>query len=907
MRSGLISRDRVIEYVTEGVRAFSPGDIAAGRYKITRFIAEGGMGEVYEADDRELGGLIALKTIRPALARKPRLMAAFKREIHLAHQVTHPNVCRVFDLFWHVNEDGAAVAFLTMELLAGETLAEYLQVNGPFSPKRAIPLVRQIVAGLASAHELGITHRDLKPRNIMLLSVGSSEERAVITDFGLAISPALHPEATDRSGTPAYMAPEQSAGGSVGPRADVFALGLIISEILTGARPHLDRNSKDKSLEQVQKWLSARRELNSTLRPVIRKCLQFLPEDRFADAGEVGKIIEAAASRTRLQELIAGAAVLLATLVVAFVFLRDQRDAIVDSARLTPESVMSAAPSLSRDRDMIAYTSNRADPQNLDIWVQSIRAQAAKRLTTDPAADTDPSISSDGRLVAFRSERNAGGIYVVGTEGSPERLLVAAGRNPAFSPDGKSIAYWVGAQDLRIPARSYSYSLETGVQRQLAPSFADVRYPSWSTESDLLVFYGRAAQADDPDWWIIPPPERAPIASGALRLLNAESIEPDVPPKCTISHNRLVFAGKQDRIYKLWYFSLSPSTLHVRGRPRLLALSDTDEMAPAITSAGVIAREHVSGVLHVWAIPYDRMTPGRREERLTDGLEPEICPAISADERSLFFTREGGGQWQLLVENVESRQESLLYSSHEVMLWPTPDTERKRVAFESQNQYGPSVVLLEGGRTRTLCAGCSHPSEWLFDRSHLLLTDAGGSPAVLNVDNATWETVLPRPSDTVIADTVWNATSEFMLFAAASGGSKQVFAAHVPKKTKRAETQWIALTTPKEGGDRPRWSPDGTRFFYLSNQDGFYCIWTRTFDASRRAVGPAEALKHYHDRAFGPAVATPFKLSLSVGSHSVYLNVGDVSSTIWVGRIHWNPFVHPVYQSFDRLSAIFWH
>ena len=199
----------------------SPGNLLAERFHIIRFLASGGMGEVYEAEDVELGERVALKTIRPDLLGDGHSLERFKREVHLARSVTHPNVCRIFDLFRHPvsrsieSTASSGFVFVSMELLAGETLAEYLKRVTRMPTADALPIAVQAASGLAAAHEAGILHRDLKPGNIILVP-GTKRVRAVITDFGLALRSSSDSsrsgaitETGKSLGTPAYMSPEQ--------------------------------------------------------------------------------------------------------------------------------------------------------------------------------------------------------------------------------------------------------------------------------------------------------------------------------------------------------------------------------------------------------------------------------------------------------------------------------------------------------------------------------------------------------------------------------------------------------------------------------------------------------------------------------------------------------------------------
>src|SRR5258708_28455117 len=185
----MIPDERVLRDDGGGPPVFEAGQIVSERYRILRFINRGGMGEVYAADDLELHERVALKTLLPEIAGDARCISNFKREIQLSRKVTHPNVCKVFDLVLHTGNDPGSriVYFLTMELLSGETLEARLRRDGPMSLEEALPILVQVATALDAAHQAGIIHRDLKPSNIMLLG-GSERRQAVVTDFGLALS-----------------------------------------------------------------------------------------------------------------------------------------------------------------------------------------------------------------------------------------------------------------------------------------------------------------------------------------------------------------------------------------------------------------------------------------------------------------------------------------------------------------------------------------------------------------------------------------------------------------------------------------------------------------------------------------------------------------------------------------------
>jgi Protein kinase domain len=208
---------------------FAPGTVLAERYRIVALQGRGGMGEVYRAEDLKLGNVVALKFLPASLQNDAAALAGFHAEVRNARQVSHPNVCRVYDIG---EVDGQH--FLTMEYIDGEDLASLLRRIGRLPADKALETAHQICAGLAAAHDCGLLHRDLKPANIMLDGRG----RVRITDFGLALS---HDDATGRSetaGTPAYMAPEQIGKGEASVRSDIYSLGLVFYELFTGRLPY---------------------------------------------------------------------------------------------------------------------------------------------------------------------------------------------------------------------------------------------------------------------------------------------------------------------------------------------------------------------------------------------------------------------------------------------------------------------------------------------------------------------------------------------------------------------------------------------------------------------------------------------------------------------------------------------
>jgi len=261
---------------------FTPGQIIAERYRVVALAGRGGMGEVYRAEDLKLSQIVAIKFLPASLSTDAGALARFHSEVRIARQVSHPNVCRVFDI-----GDADGVPFLTMEYVDGEDLASLIRRIGRLSTDKAIEIARQVCAGLSAAHERGVVHRDLKPANLMPDGAGKIR----ITDFGLA-SIAASIEAGDvRAGTPAYMAPEQLEGKEVTVKSDLYSLGLVLYEILTGKRAFnastLPELIKQRESSAPANPSSLVRDLDPLVECVILRCLEKDPAQRPASALQV--------------------------------------------------------------------------------------------------------------------------------------------------------------------------------------------------------------------------------------------------------------------------------------------------------------------------------------------------------------------------------------------------------------------------------------------------------------------------------------------------------------------------------------------------------------------------------------------------------------------------------------------
>jgi serine/threonine protein kinase/tetratricopeptide (TPR) repeat protein len=422
-----------------------PGEILAGRFNILRFIAAGGMGEVYAAEDVELREHVAIKIISPEIVQAPSALARFKREVQLARRVTHPNVCRLYDLFRHQRSDRSdnesQLIFVSMELLEGETLSARLHRQQCMTIEEALPIVTQMAAGLTAAHQANIVHRDFKPSNVMLIRSGlAGGTRAVITDFGLAVretssdsqSTLISQQAL--AGTPAYMAPEVIKGEAATAACDIYALGLVIYEMITGHPAFWAETPMACAIKRLSERPVSPRQLVPELpisweRAIVR-CLEREPAARFPTASDVARAIagELPTMRNqRVNRLKVAALIILITVILAGVIVGrwyrtssikrslNETDTIVlaDFANSTGDVVfdntlkqgLSVALSQSPFLNILPY-------QRMSDTLQLMGRPREQRLTEEVAREI--CVRTNSKVMVAGSIASLGSEYVVG-------------------------------------------------------------------------------------------------------------------------------------------------------------------------------------------------------------------------------------------------------------------------------------------------------------------------------------------------------------------------------------------------------------------------------------------------------------------------------------------------------------
>ncbi|MEO8502507.1 MAG: protein kinase [Acidobacteriota bacterium] len=583
-----------------------------GPYQITAKLGEGGMGEVYRATDSKLKREVAIKVLPAAFVEDQERLARFEREAQLLAQLHHPNIASIFGLE-EGDRTGAGVQALVMELVEGEDLSQRL-ARGPVPLEEVIAIARQIAEALEAAHEQGIVHRDLKPQNIKVRADGTAK----VLDFGLAkatdsvlsasSSPPAHSPTLMNSptlasmrgtqagmilGTAAYMAPEQARGSVVDKRADIWAFGVVLYEMLTGERLFSEDSVVDTLSAVMRKEIDLGRLPAGTppaLVELVRRCLERDPKRRLRDAGDARIVLEElrdgramngaseapAARMLTPTRLVGGGVLLLAALAAAFWGGRAAPRATMGGAsgvdtgfhrftHLTYQSGLESSPSVSPDGQFVAYAA--IDGGDRDIFLLRVGGERAINLTEDSTTDEDhPAFSPDGKYIAFRSEREGGGLFVMGATGESVRRLTDFGDNPSWSPDGREIVFATeGQSDPHAREKtSELWVMEAagGKPRQIFAG--DAVEPSWSPGGHRIAYWS-VHSGGIRDVWTI-----AADGSDPVRVTDSPSVDWD--PVWAHDGAHLYFASDRGGVTNPWRVAIDETTGRPRGEPEPITL-----------------------------------------------------------------------------------------------------------------------------------------------------------------------------------------------------------------------------------------------------------------------------------------------------------------------------------------------
>ncbi len=750
----------------------STGSSFGGRYQIIEELGKGGMGRVYKVFDRKIKEKIALKLIKPEIAKDRKTIERFSNELKFARKIRHKNICQMFDL-----SEEQGTHFITMEFVEGQDLKKLIRQMGHLAVGAAINIAKQVCEGLAEAHASGVVHRDLKPSNIMI----DNEGAARIMDFGIArsIEGKGITDAGVMIGTPEYMSPEQAEAAQVDHRSDIYSLGIILYEMATGKLPFEGDTPLSVAMKHKSEKLQAPRLLNpqipDDLNNLILKCLEKSKADRYQAAEEVigdldgiektiplpqraiPKKIPATSKEITVKfnlrrGLIAALALAILAVAAGYLLLRSNRKETVlvpgTQKQITYEPGLEIDPDISPDGKMIAFTTGPIGRTH--IAVRHTSGGRPIEITKNvPGPLRWPRWAPDGSQIAFFSRE---GIFLVPALGGVPRPIISSSPegsaySPAWSPDGKRIAY---VQNGAI----HIHQVDTGRSEKIA----DVKEASclcWSPDGSKIAY-----------------------ASGNLSFLFGQF---DLP------ESAFQYIGNK-----------APSSLHVlfisRRKPVEVISDGYLNMSPVWTPDGknLLFISNRGGTRDIYRIRLKTAgEPSGPPVRLTTGL----------DAHSISISPAGG---------------ELAYSvfNYEANIWTIEIPEKQPVSASSGMPITMGNQIIESVQI-------SHDGIWLAYDS-----DVSGNSDLYKISVAGGEPIqlTSHPSEDFVP--AWAHDDEMIIFHSFRNGNRDVFC----MDKDGGNVQQLTDDPSHEFG--PNFSPDDSKIAFMSDRTGSYEVYVVSKDAS---------------------------------------------------------------------------
>ncbi|HKM80925.1 MAG TPA: protein kinase [Candidatus Acidoferrum sp.] len=661
----------------------SPGT-RIGPYEILAPLGAGGMGEVYRARDSRLDRDVALKVLPVDFCSDPERRSRFEREARAAGQLNHPNILAVYDA-------GAIDSrpYIVAELLHGETLRERLS-SGALPPRKSVELAALIARGLGAAHDKGVVHRDIKPENIFLCADGQLK----ILDFGLArLSPrdASSPGSDSTLtlayqtasglllGTAAYMSPEQARGQSADARSDIFSLGTVLYEMLSGQRPFSGATVADllsAILKEDPPPLPLSAKFAPALERVVRRCLEKNPAERFQSARDLAFQLDSMIStldssssshlpapadlpkspsaRRFLPWLLAAALFVAATSLVWWYrgrVLSTSATSPIQFQRLTDFYGMEETPALSPDGKSVAFVSDSSGSRQ--IWIRLLAGGTPLQLTRDPGDHLSPRWSPDSASLLYYTPPVGNSHQAVAWEvsalgGTPRRLVESMSELDP-SHDGKSLAFFrLNAGRIEL-VRSDRDAGHPQILAQFPPK-TGCRQPRWSPDDSSIAFILANDRWSDDIFYISSSGGTPRRVTSDFSLFSGFSWLPDASG----------FVYSSSRISTLLYLpTLHLWRISLDGRNRRqLTFGDEGDGSPDVDSRGLIVASRTRINFDIWKFPIDSAPAEnvRRAVRITHQTGQVQTPSLSPDGSQLVYLSDTGGHGNLWVLDLASGQ-----------------------------------------------------------------------------------------------------------------------------------------------------------------------------------------------------------------------------------------------------------
>ena len=740
-------------------------------YEITEKLGEGGMGVVYKALDTKLKRPVALKFLRADVVEDAEAKERFLREAQAAAALDHPNICTVYEI-----DEAEGQTFLAMAFVAGRTIKDKIS-DRPLKLDEVLGIATQTAEGLKAAHSKGVVHRDIKPANLML----TEEGQVKIMDFGLAqlAEQSRLTKTATILGTPAYMSPEQTRRKPTDRRTDVWSLGVVIYEMVTGRLPFAGERQEAVLYaignEDPEPITALRAGLPIELDFMVGKALAKDAADRYQHVEEVIVDLRALERRTesgsgsgrpssrpvtaaswespersrRLRFAWAGAAaVLVLTIAGAALwnFLPTTEPPLepMQPVPLTSYPGYDAVGSFSPDGNQVAFVWNGEEQDNFDIYVKVVGQDPPLRRTTDPAMDASPAWSPDGRWIAFlRGRPEAGekmGLYLISPLGGRERKLAetrvpfiyALGPCLAWSPDSRWLAVCDWAEDSPGRLSVFLLSVDSGERRRLTWPPEDSRIgdvmPAFSPDGRMLAF-SRYSSGLKVGLYLLDLDEDLNPRGEPRRRTFMEQLAGASPQGFTSDGRDIVFSAGSVTNQSLWRVPVSGTA-----SPERLPFGESGSWPQLSRQGNRLAYTVTSPKVNIYRLNLPVADgPTGTAVKFISSSRFDLQPRYSPDGNRIAFVSGRSGASEIWTCDSDGSNPAQLTSLGALATYPRWAPDGKSIGFNSdaEGQFHAYVVDAEGGAPRRLTSDRSYGSgpSWSRDGEWIYFTsDRGGFP-----------------------------------------------------------------------------------------------------------------------------------------------------------------------------------
>jgi len=872
----------------------SPGS-RLGNYEIVGSLGAGGMGQVYRAHDARLQREVAIKVLPPHLATSPDARARFEQEALSVAKLSNPNILSIFEFGEH-----EGIAYVVTELVDGETLRARLEA-GPLPQRRAVVYALQIARGIAAAHSRGIVHRDLKPENVMI----TRDDHVKILDFGLAKS--IGPSSGDETrvagvqttagtvlGTFGYMAPEQVRGLAIDHRADMFAFGAVLYEMLSGERAFKGETAADTMTAILTKEPAeldtARLAISPGVDRIVRRCLEKSPALRFQSATDLAFALETLSTTTTafaapidsplppvpfvrgrawLPWSAAAACLILALMISIYKSppaepeLPWQRFTVVTEA-----GGVETSPTLSPDGTTVTYVMRVNG--SWDIYGQRVGGRNATPIVNDPKRDEGgPAYSPDGSLIAFHESDDDGGVFIAGATGESVRRLTDFGFNPAWSPDGKRISF--STEEVREPSQRltisalYVVDVGGGTPRKIVEG--DAIQPAWSPANDWIVYWSN--DGGQRDLFTV-----AAAGGPRIQLTNDPAI--DWCPVWSPDGRFVYFSSDRGGAMNLWRLPMDHSSGRASGVPTPVTTGvQASASLPSFSKDGarMAFRSRVASVNPV-AIPFDPATLRAGAPRVIDGSNNVRLPSdVSPDGTHVAYFSIGERQEDIFVGTADGKNIRRVTDDSARDRSPMFTHDGQSVVFYSNRDGAWAIwtIRIDGSNLRKLGGaegGAIYPVVSPLD-DQVVFSPTKSELGIFSVPFSGGQVSSLPGSRTSAGDffaSSWSPDGARLAGTLASGSGRTSGVGIYDLKTHTP----TLIATDDAGG--ARWLPDSRRVMYFSNITGEIIVMDSI--TRRRSAVPVQL----------PGPPTNDVFAITPDGRTIYYGAVHAESDIWIAE-----------------------